>query len=175
MIAPFAPSIPSKALLQTDLDQLSLILEETVEAYQKLLSLLQEEKSFIIEGDNDRLLDCVDRKEDLLILLSRLEKRRQKALLKIDPSTPPPTLKTLIPRLPIRYRDSLMSSHARLEALCASVHEINQMNGLLVNRVLGQITGLLGILQHMTQSGTTYQSTGLMRERPSRSRTIGRG
>lgn len=175
MITPSAAPIPLDVLSETDLDQLSFILEEMVEVYQKLLSLLQDEKSFIVEGDNDRLIACVDQKENLLILLSRLEKRRQKVILRIDPTIPPIALKALIPRLPVQHRGPLMNSHARLEALTASIQEINQLNGLLVNRVLGQITGLLGLLRHMTKSGTTYQATGLTHDRPPCGRTIGRG
>jgi len=176
MIAPAAtPDIPLNALSEPLLTRLALILEEMVEGYQRLLSLLQEEKSLIVEANNEALIRCVGQKEDCLSHLAVLEKGRQKIMLSIAPERPSLSLKILIPHLPLEHQDRLIHSHVRLEALTASIQEINQINGLLINRVLGQITGLMTLLQQMTTSATTYQASGMMHDRPLHGRTIGRG
>ena len=169
-----ASDVPSP-FSEHDLESFSFTLEETVQGYEKLLALLQEEKGFIIESDHDALLRCVARKEARLLGLSELEKRRQEILGRIFPKQPSMTLKTLIPSLPLPYRERLIHSHARLEALTASIQEINEINGLLVHRVLGQISGLLKLLQQMSLSGATYQATGRFDEIPLHSRSIARG
>jgi len=175
MIAPPASLSRRAAFPERSLDQLALTLEEMVGGYQVLLALLQEEKGLIVEADNEALIRCVARKEDCLSRISELEKTRQAAMEDIVPETPAISLKALIPSLPRERHERLRRSHERLEVLMASIQELNQLNGLLVQRVLGQISGLMRLFQQMTRAGKTYQPTGAMHPSPLQGRSIGLG
>jgi flagellar biosynthesis/type III secretory pathway chaperone len=63
-----------------------------------------------------------------------------------------------------------------LDSLAASIREINQVNGILVDRILAQVTDLLGLLRHLVAPTPTYQATGLLQDVTSGGgRTLGRG
>jgi len=165
------------------LARLLLTLEEMVKRYQKLLSVLQREKALMIEGNLNDLIPCLSEKEALLGELKLLEARR---LREIDPLAmrfqrhenmcrtehlPNGTrmtsrtqegisLRQLIGVVSLPYRGRLLSCYDRLRALLASVTEINQINGLLVGRILQQVNALLGLLTHLSTAPQTYQASG---------------
>jgi len=156
----------------TDIEEPLLIrllftLEEMVKRYQKLLSLLQREKGLMIEGNLNDLIPCLNEKEVILGELKTLEERR---IREIDPiarrfamtsrAEEGVSLKQLIAVVSFAYRGRLMSCYDRLRALIASVTEINQINGLLVGRILQQVNGLLGLLTHLSSTSQTYQASG---------------
>jgi flagellar biosynthesis/type III secretory pathway chaperone len=156
----------------TDIEEPLLIrllftLEEMVKRYQKLLSVLQREKGLMIEGNLNDLIPCLNDKEALLAELKELEDRR---LREIDPlarrlqmtarSEEGVSLRQLIGVVSLPYRGRLISCYDRLRALLSSVTEINQINGLLVGRILQQVNGLLGLLTHLSTAPQTYQATG---------------
>ncbi len=149
-------------LSETDTTQLISTLEEMVQVHQSLLVILQEEKRLIIEGKIEKLLPCIGKKETTLLRLSCLEKERIMTIRRLDSENPSPTLKTLIPLVSLPYQKKLEDLRSRLDVLTTSVNEINQINGVLVERVLGQISELFGMLQHLTADGSTYQQTGEM-------------
>lgn len=151
------------------------ILDEIIKSYQQLLSVLQEEKRLIIEGDVEDLAGCLNEKEEVLGRLKALEERRQKEIALICPQNPALSLTALIQRVPAPYQARLRSCQVRLEALTASIQDVNQMNGILVERILQQITSLLGLLKQMAFNTVTYQPTGFIAESPSGGKTIGRG
>ena len=157
------------------LARLLLTLEEMVKRYQKLLSVLQLEKGLMIEGNLNDLIPCLNEKEELLQELKTLEERR---LLEIDPLarrlqmasrsqegvTPNGgvSLRQLIGVASLPYRGRLISCYDRLRALSSSVTDINQINGLLVGRILQQVNSLLGLLTHLSTTPQTYQSGGFL-------------
>lgn len=169
------PTTRSKALFEADLIRLFTILEEMIPVYRKLLSLLQAEKRFIVEREVDQLILCTEEKEGVLAQLSHLNERRIKASLGFDASDSALTLKKLIPLCPTPQGERLRSILARLEALTTSINELNQMNGILVERVLGQISGLLGLFRQMSSNKPIYRETGKINDMPSSGRTIGKG
>jgi len=156
----------------TDIEEPLLIrllatLEEMVKRYQRLLAVLQGEKRLMIEGNLNDLIPCLNEKEEILRALKGLEERR---LHEIDPlskrfqmmshSQESFSLRQLIGVVSVPYRSRLLSCHDRLRALLASVTEINQINGLLVGRILQQVNGLLGLLTHLSTAPQTYQASG---------------
>jgi flagellar biosynthesis/type III secretory pathway chaperone len=149
------------------LARLLFTLEEMVKRYQKLLAVLQKEKGLMIEGNLNDLVPCLSEKEVLLAELKALEERR---LREIDPlarrlqmtsrSEGTLSLRQLIGVVSLPYRGRLISCYDRLRALSSSVTEINQINGLLVGRILQQVNSLLGLLTHLSTTTQTYQATG---------------
>lgn len=156
----------------TDIEEPLLIrllftLEEMVKRYQTLLSVLQHEKELMIEGNLNDLIPCLSEKEGILRELKGLEERR---LREIDPLarrlkmtsrlSEGVSLRQLIAVCSLTYRARLISCYDRLRALLSSVTEINQINGLLVGRILQQVNSLLGLLTHLSTAPQTYQATG---------------
>lgn len=149
-------------------------LQEMELLYQQLLSVLQNEKRLIIEAKTDQLVRCAQEKEVVLTRLAQLEEERIASTRRLFPQNPSLTLKTLIPLVVPVYRKKLESLHHSLDVLTASITELNQMNGILIERVLGQISDLFVLLRHLTPAGEIYEPTGEMR-RVSSGRIIGRG
>ncbi len=140
--------------------QLIAILEEMFLFQQQLLLILQEEKSLIIDGKTDHLVSCVGKKEGVLNRIAQLEAERIQMMSPISPASSPLTLKALIPHLPLADQEKLETLRSGLEVLTTSIAELNEMNGILIERVLGQISDLFSLLRHMTSGEKTYQATG---------------
>jgi flagellar biosynthesis/type III secretory pathway chaperone len=163
MVLPIA-DCPIVDIEEPLLAPLLMTLEEMIRRYQRLLAVIQQEKRLMIEGNLDDLFPCLAEKEGILGELKQLEARR------IDETHPlmkrfqieRPGLMPLIDRVSVRYREPLLSCYNRLRALSASVAEINQINGLLVGRILRQVNGLLGLLTHLSTLPLTYQAGGTL-------------
>jgi len=173
----FSPLPPDSS--ESLLIPLIKILDEMILSQQEMLSLLQREKKLMIQGDLDDLLRCLQEKERLLGRLHRLEQQRQEQIApwieRRGEVKPALTLKQMIQRTPEPYRSRLASCHQRLEALTASIQELNQINGLLVERILQQVTGLLGLLRHLSSAVPIYQPNGALEQLPSGGRVISQG
>jgi flagellar biosynthesis/type III secretory pathway chaperone len=154
-------------------------LEEMIRVHQRLLTLLQREKCLIIDGSLDELTPCLSEKEEVLRELKLLEERRLQEAGSLGRSLrsgdQPLRFKQLVALVPESYQDRLRSCRIRLEALTAGIVEINQMNGILIDRTLQQITTLMGLLRHLMRSPSAYEATGCLSDRPASGRTIGKG
>ncbi|MFQ5596601.1 MAG: flagella synthesis protein FlgN [Nitrospiria bacterium] len=150
------------------------VLEEMIPSHQQLLTLLQNEKRHIIEGAVEKLVQCSIDKEKVLYDLNGLNRQRIDLLQQLNHPNPPQTLNALLPGCSEKHRRRLRDVQAKLEALTASIHEINQMNGILVERVLGQISSLLGLFKQMCRETPVYQQTGVIHHPPKHGRTIGK-
>jgi len=167
---------PTTDLAESDSLALCSILEAMVTASKKLMRLLQDEKCCIIAGDVDQLIHLSSEKEATIEQLAKLNQDRIAVLQTNHHNDPPTKLSTLISLCPGRYRSRLQTAHTRLEALSAGIQELNQMNGLLTDRVLRQISGLLGVLKQLGPAGPTYEQSGLIQALPTTSgRTFGKG
>lgn len=165
---------PAKAFSTDILLHLMSILEEMVPLHQRLLSILQEEKRLIIEGEHEALGLCVGKKEVVLNHLAKLESKRQESISQIDVKQTGMTLKEMLPLVPEIHRERLLDVQMQLDVLTTSIHELNQINGILTERVLQQISGLVGLLKHLTPNGLTYQQTGMIHDVFSTGRMIGK-
>lgn len=168
-------TVATTGITETDMLALCTILEALVSASKKLVAQLQDEKRYIIEGDADRLLQLSHDKETVIQHLAKLNQDRITVLQLSNKNDPPPTLRTLISLCPPIYQDRLRTAHLRLEALSAGINELNQMNGLLTDRVLQQISGLLGILGHLSPTGPTYAQSGTIQALHADGRSLGKG
>ncbi len=170
-----ADRAPQPGPPQTDAACLELepILESMVAAQQRLLAVLQTEKRLLIEGTLEGLAACGSEKEACLAALDRLEQRRQVVLAPLA-AGPALTLKELTAAAAEPLRARLISCHERLDALIASTAEINQLNGLLVTKILEHISLLIGLLRQLSAPAATYRPTGRLAEDHA-ARSLGRG
>lgn len=132
----------------------------------------------MIDGEVNGLIRCLGEKEGILAQLRQLDRNREREMdliAKEGAMSPNLTLKDLISGVSEPYRARLQSCHVRLSALSASIVEINGINHLVVERTLQQVTTLVGLIKHLSQPVTTYQSTGLLRDYAVSGKTIGRG
>ncbi len=166
---------PATDIAKSDLLALCTIFEALVTASKKLMDLLQDEKRCIIAGDVDHLIHLSSEKEAAIEALAKLNQDRIAVLRTKHPNDPPAKLSTLISLCPDRYRGRLQRAYTSLEALSAGIQELNQMNGLLTDRILQQVSGLLGVLKHLGPSGTTYEQSGMIQSLRSSGRTFGKG
>jgi len=183
MLMPSVPQCKNRVAV-SDIPEGSLIplqevLEEMVRLHQQFLTLLQREKGLMIEGEVNPLIRCLTEKEGVLGQLHQLEAKRQQAMLPIAKGVGVDahmlTLKRLIPLVSEPYRSRLQSAHERLAALSASIVEINEINALLVERTLQQVTTLVGLVKYIAQPLSTYQATGMLKDYTASGKTIGRG
>jgi flagellar biosynthesis/type III secretory pathway chaperone len=151
-------------------------LEEMIKGYQQLMSILQREKTLIIEGNCEELLACLLQKEGVLSLLNGLEKKRQREVeiigqsLGLEESSM--TFGRLIESVREPFKSKFYSCKGALEALTASMVEVNQMNGLLVDRTLRKISDLIGLLKQISSVPLTYSSNGAVNPYPAKGRTL---
>ncbi|MFY9270827.1 MAG: flagellar protein FlgN [Candidatus Manganitrophaceae bacterium] len=161
----------SNPLSETPLVPLVSLLEEMIFVHQELLVLLQREKKWMIAGELEDLLSGLQQKEAAVVRLRHLEEKRQDLLDTIGETT----LTALIQRTPEPDRSRLVSCQTRLQSLTSSIQEINQINGLLVERILDQIATLTGLLRHLSSASPVYQSNGRVIELQASGRKIGKG
>ncbi len=153
--------------------QLLNTLARLFQEHQSLLCILQEEKRLIVEGKIDVLLSRVTEKEAVMRRIAGLEQERIGITDKLE-GQERPRFKALILYVAPPYRAKLNDLRQKLEVLTESITEINQMNGILVERVLSQISDLFSLLRHLTADADTYQGSGKMSQ-ATLGRTIGRG
>lgn len=165
---------PQDCLSEAETLRLLTTLEHLLQEHQSLLSTLQDEKRLIVEGKIEALLSCVGEKEALMRRIMALEKERLFILQGIDGTKQTLKLKTLILHVAPVYRERLKRLGGKLDVLTASITEINQINGILVERVLGQISDLFTLLRHLTSDGDTYRESGQLSSAAA-GRTITRG
>ena len=151
-------------------------LEEMIKGYQQLMSILQKEKTLIIEGNSGELISCLVQKEGALTLLNTLEARRQQEIDVIGKvlglSDHPLTFSKLIEAVREPFKSKFRTCKASLEALTSSMIEVNQMNGLLVDRTLRKISDLIGLLKQISAVPLTYSSTGQATSYPVRGKIL---
>jgi flagellar biosynthesis/type III secretory pathway chaperone len=160
----------------TLLIEFHLTLGEMIKGYQQLMSILQKEKTLIIEGNSGELISCLIQKEGAISLLNSLEARRQKEIEGIGKVLGlvdrPLTFSMIIETVREPFKSKFNASKASLEALTASMIEVNQMNGLLVDRTLRKISDLIGLLKQISTVSLTYSSTGTVNPYPASGRTL---
>ena len=156
------------------LARLGQTLEDLIGLQQRFVGVLQHEKALIIEGDLDRLAVCLAEKEALLVPLRQLDAQWRD---QIEPiarlaghAGGAMSLGRLIELVGEPHRGRLRSCQQRLAALKASMVEINQINGLLIEKTLKKIDDLMDLLRHLSSGAPIYQPTGLL----SQSRSAGR-
>jgi flagellar biosynthesis/type III secretory pathway chaperone len=161
----------------TGLEALTAVLEELIEVHQQLLPVLQAEKRLMVEGEVDDVLPCLKEKELLLHRVRETELRHRDVVESLAVLSGQPTqgwtLSRIISLAPPVSATRLRSCQACLESLTASMIELNQLNGLVAERIVTRVNGLIGLLRHLSSAAATYQPNGALRETPLSGRSLG--
>lgn len=151
-------------------------LEEMTKGYQQFMSILQKEKSLIIEGNREELVTCLLQKEGAISHLNGLESKREAEMEEIGCAlgltSRPLTFGMLIEAVREPFKSNFISCKAGLEALTASMIEVNEINGLLVERTLRKITDLIGLLNQISMVPITYSSNGMANSFPVKGKSL---
>jgi flagellar biosynthesis/type III secretory pathway chaperone len=166
----------SAFLLDPHLIKFHATLGEMIKGYQQFMSILQREKTLIIDGNSEELIACLIQKEGAISCLNGLEEKRKSEIeiirralgLKEEPLT----FNLLIESVREPFKSKFYSCKAALEALTASIIEVNQLNGLLVERTLQKISDLIGLLNQISTVPVTYSSKGMAHSFPPKGRTL---
>jgi len=166
-------------VLDERMKMLQSTLEELIKAQQQLVGELQQEKTLIIAGELDRLMVCLAEKEATLETLKRLEAQWRAHIKPIAGLTgiraDGLNLSRLIERVGEPHQSGLRSCQQRLSALKASIMEINQVNGFLIEKTLKKIGDLIQLLRHLSSETPTYRPTGLLSPSSSPGRLLCKG
>jgi len=153
-------------VLDERMEMLRSTLEEVVKVQQRLVGVLQQEKSLVIAGELDRLMVCLAEKEATLEALRRLEAQWRAHIKPIAGlmgfHAEGLSLSRLIESIGEPHQSRLRSCQQRLSALKASILEINQVNGFLIEKTLKKIGDLIQLLRHLSSETPTYRPTGLL-------------
>lgn len=142
------------------------ILEKEVELFREFLHLLQSERQYMIDLSLDRLHECANQKETLILNLKVLEESRVDVIASIQNGnqTGSPTLSVIIDKAPVRYRRGLESCRSNLISLVNSIREINQINGILAERAINYTRNSLSFLNRLTHELLVYLPSGRMEQ-----------
>ena len=146
------------------------ILEKEVELYREFLTLLQRERQYMIDLSLDRLHECNNQKEAVILNLKVLDESRVDVIdsIRNGDQSASPTLSMIIEKAPARYKGGLESCRSNLRSLVGSIREINQINGVLSERAINYTRSSLSFLNRLFHELPVYLSSG---QRGQRKRT----
>lgn len=142
------------------------VLEKEVDLYKDFLSLLQIERQCMTDLSLDRLHECSNQKETLILNLQILEEARKDIIILIlnGHYSTPPTLAKIIETAPVRYKKGLEACRSNLISLINSIREINQINGILAERVINYTRNSLAFLNRLAHELPVYHASGRMEQ-----------
>lgn len=155
-------------------ENLLAILEKEVNLYKEFLNLLQMERQYMIDLSLDRLHECSNQKETLILNLQILEEARKDviALILKGHRSISTTLAVVIEKAPMRYKRGLEACRSNLISLVNSIREINQINGILAGRVINYTRDSLAFLNRLAYELPVYHSSGRMEQEKKTGRLV---
>lgn len=143
-------------------ENLMEILEKEVVLYREFLNLLQMERQYMVDLSLDKLHECVNHKEIIILSLKVLEESRIDVTSVIEDGfdSGPLTLLMIINIAPLRYKKGLESCRSNLISLVNSIREINQINGILAERAINYTRSSLTFLSRLIHELPVYLPSG---------------
>lgn len=140
------------------------ILEKEVELYKEFLNVLQMERQYMVDLSLDRLQECSNHKETIILNLQILEESRKDVINLIlnGRGNDTPALSAIIDCAPVRYRNGLETCRSNLRSLVNSIKEINQINGILAERAINYTRSSLTFLNRLAHELPVYKPSGQM-------------
>lgn len=140
------------------------ILDKEVELLREFMVLLQRERQYMIDLSLDRLHECHNQKETIILNLKVLEDSRLDLIAAINGSNQStfPTLTMIIEKAPARYKKGLDASRSNLRSLVDSIRELNQINGILADRAISYTRNSLSFLNRLIHQLPVYLPSGRM-------------
>lgn len=138
------------------------ILEKEVDVYHEFLSILQVERQYMVDLSLDKLHECANHKETIILSLKILEDSRIDVIGMIQEEyhSGPLTLLMIINIAPMRYKKALEACRSNLLSLVNSIREINQINGILAERAVNYTRSSLTFLNRLIHELPVYRPTG---------------
>jgi len=150
--------------LEDKFSHLLEILEKEVNLFNEFLTLLQRERQYMIDLSLDKLHECHNQKETIVLNLKVLEDARADLISEIhdDNQTTTTTLSMIIDKAPARYKTGMESCQSNLRSLVDSIREINQINGILADRAINYTRNSLSFLNRLISQLPVYHASGRM-------------
>src|SRR3990172_11698946 len=147
--------------LEDKFSHLLEILEKEVNLFNEFLTLLQRERQYMIDLSLDKLHECHNQKETIVLNLKVLEDARADLISEIhDDNQTTTTLSMIIDKAHARYKNSMESFQSNLRSLVDSIREINQINGILADRAINYTRNSLSFLNRLISQLPVYHQSG---------------
>jgi len=147
-----------------ELAPLVTILSREQAIYQELLEVAAEEREAIVERQLSRLKAVLQRKQDILTKLARLEDRRvlwlRRFARKHDLDIETVTLASIIDAAGTPDRGTLLKLHRGLRSRVQKLVEVNSVTSSLLEKILNSIDQSLRFLLMDDGAGPTYGQRG---------------
>lgn len=145
------------------------LLEQVADLYEALLTVMEKEKTAVIEVNLKNINEAIKLKENLLLKLRILEEQRVHLLGQLADrmaySVQDLTLKELSDQIHEPHARRLKGCRARLVALLANIHETNENNGALFAHSLELVRGSANLLNNLMASSPVYYRNGNVENR----------
>jgi flagellar biosynthesis/type III secretory pathway chaperone len=140
------------------------LLEHTMELYQSLLAVVQNEKNAVVGLDLQQLNEACKAKDNLLLKLRILEEQREQIMVRlaaeIGCSTRGLTLSQLSLRVDESYACRLIDLSRDLLALIQSLQDATQQNKFLMSHSMQLIQGSYNLLNNLMAANPLYHRSG---------------
>jgi flagellar biosynthesis/type III secretory pathway chaperone len=150
--------------MEQQIEQLVVVLEETKQLYEQMLTLVQDEKAAATASDFDRFSMISAEKETLVARLDRAETRRNTLLQALAETFDIPlqqlNVSTLTARIEMPYRVKLKETASALDRLLSKVRTANRECCMIIEHCRGLVAKSLGFFQHWMQLSAVYGQTG---------------
>lgn len=140
------------------------ILTRQINAYQRLLCVLEDEYAIVKNNDIDRLTRNNRLKEEIIYELETLEQDCTRVLDRISEKVPPEKRPLTLPRIiravkPRRF-NSLKQTYRELTALADRVRKTNEDNRNCINGSLRIVKSAISFLTSCANAGTPFYEEG---------------
>lgn len=152
------------------LDDLAVVLEQEAEKYQRLLTLLRQERGLIIKGNLQTLAELVKQGETHVLELKVIEEARLALLSRISVEAGVPlaelTLQGLIDHVAPAHAKRFEALRERLTVLVTQLDTENEVNRVLLGRGVACMQDSLSLMTTVMSPVPIYQGDGKIMTQP---------
>lgn len=149
--------------------ELGELLSQEIALHKHLLTLLHQEKEFLISLSTEEILRNTKTKETCVLKIKMLEEARSVLLHQLSQHLGVPqaelTLSKIVSLLEEPHRSTLDATRSTLTSLIKSIQEANQHNGLVVKDALHYCKRSLDFLYSSSAASPTYVHGGRIKDR----------
>ena len=150
--------------MNSSIHKLVILLEKEASLYQKLLSLIYDERSALIESDLEKLNAAGKEKENLYLKLRILDEQCSQLLSQLARKVGCPKTELTVTRLSevlsAPYAERLTDCSRNLVSLLERVQKANRHNRGLFSHSMELIRGSFNMFKNLLASGPIYYRNG---------------
>jgi len=154
-----------------DLNSLVSILDKHLYVYRQLLTVSRQEQVAIVNNKPTEIDDCVHKKDQLLGILEKLEKAKQKTLatfaVEMQINKKIVSVSEIIDHLHGKYKEKIKQYIKDLTNIILELKVVNQNNGKLLNYSLHFIHHMISNFTSVNEVKCTYTASGIY-QKPNR-------